>query len=529
MKWTVALLFALVLSGCPSQVSTCGACTGCCDTAGVCQPGTADQACGASGTVCVPCAANEACENNACSAVSSGGGGGTQASGGGTAMSGGGGAQGGGGGRTCVPEKDDAHCGNGIDDDCDGFIDCHDFDCSLSSTVTVCPCTPTGPENTPEACSDGIDNDCDHYVDCRDFDCSHNNPNVPACCPNRAPEDTDDSCSDGIDNDCNGFIDCKDFACSRNSAITVCDAGAPCVPTGPENTAAACANGKDDDCDGYTDCRDFNCIGTASCPVGPTPACGACDAGHDCVSGFCAYFTAFPDQRFCSSDCTFDGGQSCPPTMQCSGQGTCIPRLSYRCNANATGYAEVDDCGRTYHATACPTSEVCAVTDAGYVHCQYKPGPGAGCSKCHYGSDCASTYCSVAQGETEGYCTQRCTTLNDCRQADGTNPFDRCTPDGWCVNQTMTQLCSADNKTVEHINACGVPLYHLDCAGFLTCQYGRPTLSNPEGALDCYDPCYSLNGPVCGGGSCTTLAYEYYATTHECCEYIHPTSCVPAP
>ena len=33
-------------------------------------------------------------------------------------------------------------------------------------------CTPTGPENTPAACSDGIDNDCNGLVDCNDPHCS---------------------------------------------------------------------------------------------------------------------------------------------------------------------------------------------------------------------------------------------------------------------------------------------------------------------------------------------------------------------
>ena len=30
-------------------------------------------------------------------------------------------------------------------------------------------------ENTLEACSDGIDNDCDGYVDCRDYSCLRSN------------------------------------------------------------------------------------------------------------------------------------------------------------------------------------------------------------------------------------------------------------------------------------------------------------------------------------------------------------------
>jgi hypothetical protein len=46
-------------------------------------------------------------------------------------------------------------CGNGIDDDGDGFIDGDDFDC-----------TETGDE-----CSNGIDDDGDGFIDGDDFDC----------------------------------------------------------------------------------------------------------------------------------------------------------------------------------------------------------------------------------------------------------------------------------------------------------------------------------------------------------------------
>ncbi len=47
-------------------------------------------------------------------------------------------------------------CGNGIDDDGDGFIDLADLDC-----------TETGSE-----CGNGIDDDGDGFIDCLDFDCN---------------------------------------------------------------------------------------------------------------------------------------------------------------------------------------------------------------------------------------------------------------------------------------------------------------------------------------------------------------------
>ena len=51
----------------------------------------------------------------------------------------------------------ESECANGIDDDCDGAVDCIDTDCSASCT---------------EVCSDGIDNDFDGLIDCDDLDCA---------------------------------------------------------------------------------------------------------------------------------------------------------------------------------------------------------------------------------------------------------------------------------------------------------------------------------------------------------------------
>ncbi len=75
----------------------------------------------------------------------------------------------------CLAEDDDEACSDGEDNDDDGFVDCHDFDCSMSAAVTVC-----GDEDDDAACSDDFDNDGDGYVDCDDFNCSMN-PDVTVC------------------------------------------------------------------------------------------------------------------------------------------------------------------------------------------------------------------------------------------------------------------------------------------------------------------------------------------------------------
>jgi len=202
----------------------------------------------------------------------------------------------------CVPsvENTPGRCNDGVDNDCDGFVDCNDFDCSRNPDLSICPrdagpgpidtgvvCVPS-PEGTNFACNDGIDNDCDGFVDCIDFDCSRN-ISVTVCRDGGAgciptAEDTNFACSDGVDNDCDGFADCVDFDCTRlGTPVTVCrDAGAPvdvgqyrdagpradaasCVRTGDENTFGVCNDGVDNDCDGYVDCADRNCSCIGSC------------------------------------------------------------------------------------------------------------------------------------------------------------------------------------------------------------------------------------------------------------------------
>jgi hypothetical protein len=102
----------------------------------------------------------------------------------------------------CVPEV----CSDGLDNDCDGFVDCADSDCSADpACAPICML---------EVCNDSIDNDCDGFVDCADPDCSAN----PACGPVCMPE----VCNDGLDNDCDGLSDCADPDCSANP---VCCAG----------------------------------------------------------------------------------------------------------------------------------------------------------------------------------------------------------------------------------------------------------------------------------------------------------------
>ena len=70
------------------------------------------------------------------------------------------------GSSTPQPVDEETICGDGIDNDVDGYIDCADPDCEA---ISFC-----GPEGRRETCSDGYDNDGDGDIDCDDSGCAKN-------------------------------------------------------------------------------------------------------------------------------------------------------------------------------------------------------------------------------------------------------------------------------------------------------------------------------------------------------------------
>ena len=134
-------------------------------------------------------------------------------------------------------------CGNGVDDDGDGDLDCDDADC-------------LGDPACPELdCANGLDDDGDGDVDCADADCA----GEPAC--------VESDCCNGLDDDGDGLTDFDDPDCAM---------APPC-------SESDCGNGVDDDGDGDADCADSDCEidldgdGVLAAPCGPD--CNDDDAG----------------------------------------------------------------------------------------------------------------------------------------------------------------------------------------------------------------------------------------------------------
>ncbi len=114
-----------------------------------------------------------------------------------------------------MPASESSQCTNGVDDDCDGRIDCQDVDCLLSPSCVPMQCTPNatrgcyeGPVGTQNVagCHGGMQM------------CSGDGRSWGSCTGQVLPTAEVAACGDGVDNDCNGLTDCADPACQTAPA-----------------------------------------------------------------------------------------------------------------------------------------------------------------------------------------------------------------------------------------------------------------------------------------------------------------------
>jgi hypothetical protein len=126
-------------------------------------------------------------------------------------------------------------------------------------TPPVCVPTP-GQESTETSCNDGVDNDCDGWIDSADSDCD----TPPVCTPTAT---TETSCTGGIDEDCDGLIDCDDIDdCSGDPACqtSMCE--------GYTNETDCLANSCEWVASGKGKNKTFSC-------QDPAPPAASCDYG----------------------------------------------------------------------------------------------------------------------------------------------------------------------------------------------------------------------------------------------------------
>ncbi|MBL8953160.1 MAG: hypothetical protein JNK82_20450 [Myxococcaceae bacterium] len=172
-----------------------------------------------------------------------------------------------------MPELTDVACSDGVDNDCDLRVDCNDVGCAgLTRDCTVASCGRMGTQSwscatrtwsacaidpaaeaTTTACKDGIDNDCDGKLDCADERCNDISQScgIDICaagiklwncqlgifnllCLPYIPlaENNNLLCGNGADDDCDGKTDCLDNLCRGRTCGSgkVCCADGGCAP-----------------------------------------------------------------------------------------------------------------------------------------------------------------------------------------------------------------------------------------------------------------------------------------------------------
>ncbi|MFO0611902.1 MAG: thrombospondin type 3 repeat-containing protein [Polyangiaceae bacterium] len=229
-------------------------------------------------------------------------------------------------------DTSEGSCGNFLDDDADGEVDCADTDCATDIACAAplgdddgdgipngeddCPLAPNPLQSDTDSdgigdacdtdegiCNDAVDNDADGKIDCADENCAKD-----AVCQ-KPDEDTD---GDGFDNK---IDDCPFVANPDQSDGDGDGAGDAC-----DTKEDACANQADDDGDGKIDCDDENCASAPACadPTGDVDGDVVANDKDNCPN------VSNPDQADTDGDGVGDAcdkNPSGPPMPSPSGEG----------------------------------------------------------------------------------------------------------------------------------------------------------------------------------------------------------------
>ncbi len=408
---------------------------------------------------------------------------------------------------------------NGVDDDCNGFID--DGTCDDGNACTVDTCNGAdGCVHEPldeGECLDGdsctIGDHCEAGVcvgtpiDCDDGDpCTKDSCNGLGGCafePIAALCDDGDACTLG------DF--CQDGVCTGNVTLS-CDDGNPC--TDDSCGDAGCVNAPNElACDDGSVCTQSDVCSDGAC-LGSDLL--ACDDAKPCTNDACDPVfgcQVSPNTNPCSDDDVCTVGDTCQ-------EGACVVgEVSLGCDDGNPCTDDACDsqsgCVFTPNDVACDDGNDCTVMDA----CIEGACVGTGDTSCDDGDPCTQDSCAVNGGcqytDVVGLCSDgdACTFGDTCVNGActpgpelGCNDGNPCSTDQCDPNQGCVFTFNNDDCDDGNVCTAGDACLDGQCAGFLpaACDDGNPcTMDTCDSDSGCVHT--PMDAPCNDGNACTVV------------------------
>ena len=367
-------------------------------------------------------------------------------------------------------------CGNGLDDDKDGAIDCSDMNCMAEmSCISV----------NEVACDDFSDNDKDGLFDCEDPDdcqtlsmCAPGAGAVGAACStahdcasaSNAPVCLSEAQFGWTGGACSAF-------CDLNMSGS-CPGDALCAPAGGQlqwYAKGLCVDG----CASDADCRPaYSCAlvaGEITGQLGCLPIAEVCTGGFDedldgavdCLDPGCEFDVACTE--FCNNNVDDDGdGHVDCEDKACANTGACIEICDNGGDDNGNGLTDCEE-------IICKDLAACAVCGDGYVsggeQCDPPDGMGCGDDCTLREIDCRDLWDNDGDGSTDCMDSSNCQAAGLC--VPGNGPLG--SP---CAENTD---CSADKNDPF----CFAAPYFPEWTGGYCSEYCDPAVNDCPGDGQC--------------------------------------------